>query len=486
MTGRERGIAVAMTAGMLVFTVPIVGLAIDAGVLYGVRSKLSMAADAASIAAARSLAVGQTIQEQETNAIDTATRFFNANFPDNYLYTTNKNVDIGVAETGTRTRTVTVDARVTAPNYFLRFLGRNSADLSVTGKASRRDVNVMIVLDRSGSLQTSGACGPMKTAAAAFVEKFANYRDRLGLLTYGGDYRVDFPMPATPGNFQTGAGSIPSLIGQINCIGLTNTAQALWNAYGQIKAINEPGALNIILLFTDGQPNTLTFDFTNAMRTVARGYTGAAPTAAQTSQITTLSRSPCSSTTGKIGWVQYDGGSGRTRGLYKYLATALPANNSGLITNKAGCVFNMSGGTSYLYGDMGFMPPQDFYGNNVADAGYKTTLNITTAGSPDIGRIRINHAQTMENAGINATNHAASRIRNDETAPSALNTVIYTIGLGGVGAAEDELLQRVANTALSPIYDSTKQTGLYVYAPSTAQLSTAFNQIAGEILRIAR
>src|SRR5258708_245091 len=38
---RERGRAVILTALMMVFTIPIVGLAIDAGLLYVVRGRLS-------------------------------------------------------------------------------------------------------------------------------------------------------------------------------------------------------------------------------------------------------------------------------------------------------------------------------------------------------------------------------------------------------------------------------------------------------------
>ncbi len=488
MSRREKGVAVLMTAAMLTFVIPAAGLAVDASMLYGVRARLTMSADAAALAAARSLSNGETLGAQEAAAVDTAQRFFTANFPTGYLYSRNRSIGVAVAETALRTRTVTVDVSVEAPSYFLRYLGSDMTRLRALGQASRRDVNLMVVLDRSGSLSTSGACTPMKNAATAFVRKFANYRDRVGLLTYGGDYRVDFAMQSTPGNFLTGTGGIPDLISRINCNGSTNTAQALWQGYGQLKTINEPGALNVLMLFTDGQPNTLTFDFSaaDALRTVARGYTGPAPTLATTAQINDTSRTPCSSTSGKTGWVQYHSSTGRTVGLYRYLATAMPAPNSTLISSKAGCVFNMGSGTTYLYGDMGFMPTQDIYGNNVRDDSYKTLQFITSVGSPDVGKIRINHAATMENAGINATNHVAYRIRNNETAPLGLDAVIYVIGLGGVGAAEDQLLNRIANTELSPVYDATKQEGLYVFAPGTAQLSEAFARIAGEILRIAR
>lgn len=486
MSRREKGVAVAMTAAMLTFVIPAAGLAVDASMLYGIRARLSMAADAAAVAAARSLSNGETLAAQEASAIDTAQRFFNANFPDGYLYSKNRTIGVSVAETALRTRTVTVEVSADAPSYFLRYLGRDMTKLRALGRASRRDVNLAMVLDRSGSLAAAGACEAMKAAAGSFVRKFANFRDRVALVTYGGDSRIDFPIQITPGNFLTGTGRIPDLISRINCVGATNTAQAMWQGYEQLKLVNEPGALNALIVFTDGQPNTLTFDFSgaNAMRTPARGYTGPRPTSASASQITTTSQTACSTFTGKLGWVQYHSSSGRTIGIYNHLATAMPAPNSSLISNRSGCVFAMSGGTSFVYGDVGFMPPTDIWGNAVRDDSYKPLQFITSG--PDAGKIRINHAQTMENAGINATNHAAIRIRSNATAASELNTVIYAIGLGGVGAAEDEMLNRIANTRASPIYDPSKQEGLYVYAPSATQLNEAFSRIAGEILRIAR
>ena len=74
----------------------------------------------------------------------------------------------------------------------------------------------------------------------------------------------------------------------------------------------------------------------------------------------------------------------------------------------------------------------------------------------------------------------------NETAASALNTIIYSIGLGGVGAAEDDFLNRVSNTRNSPEFATDQPEGLYVYAPVPSDLNQAFARIAGEILRIAR
>ena len=183
---RRKGMAVMITALMLGFVIPIVGLAIDAGVLYSIKAKLQSSVDAASMAAARSLSNGLTIAEQETSASNRAQAFFHANFPTNLLDTGAKNISVSVAETAFRTRTVTVNADVAAPVYFMRVMGFGTTTVRAIGKSSRRDVNVILVLDRSGSLETAGACDDVENASKAFVNLFANERDRLGLVTYGG------------------------------------------------------------------------------------------------------------------------------------------------------------------------------------------------------------------------------------------------------------------------------------------------------------
>lgn len=91
---------------------------------------------------------------------------------------------------------------------------------------------------------------------------------------------------------------------------------------------------------------------------------------------------------------------------------------------------------------------------------------------------------TLRYAGYNAADNAATRIRND----ASLTPVFYVIGLGGNDSEgiDHQFLQRVANVPDSVIYDSTKPQGLYIYSPTTAQLSDAFARVASEILRLAQ
>ena len=57
---RESGMAIIVTAIMLTFLIPMVGLAVDGGVMFIVRARLEAALDSAALAAGRGLNTGTT------------------------------------------------------------------------------------------------------------------------------------------------------------------------------------------------------------------------------------------------------------------------------------------------------------------------------------------------------------------------------------------------------------------------------------------
>src|SRR5262245_12141817 len=142
---RQKGFSLLLLALVSIVLVPMVGLAIDASILYVVKARISAACDAASLAAARNLSVGQTMTQQAASARDRAQSFFYANFPANYLGATPNapNIDIPTTTTN-QVLTVTTTATATVNTYFMRMLGRDQVTVSAAGAASRRDVNLML------------------------------------------------------------------------------------------------------------------------------------------------------------------------------------------------------------------------------------------------------------------------------------------------------------------------------------------------------
>ncbi len=162
-------------AGML-------GLATDVSIMYFMQARLSQAVDAASLAGARSLARGSTTDQQATNAMLVANNYFKANFPPGFwscttqLNSTNR-VDPGAV--GSKIRKLYFGATATTPLYFMRIFGKTTATVAATATAQRRDANIMIILDRSGSMANAISqlvtvrqlvCGSVRCRAATKLD----------------------------------------------------------------------------------------------------------------------------------------------------------------------------------------------------------------------------------------------------------------------------------------------------------------------------
>src|SRR5207248_8450580 len=211
---------------------------------YAVKTKLSASADAAALAGARALgragSGGATGQQAST-------AYFNANMPAGYMLATGINATVTGPTANGHMQTMTVNATATLPLLFTRFI-QNAQTVNVTASAQRQDVNLVLVLDRSGSMNvvTGGttACAKMVAAAQDFTNQFVDGRDELGLIVFGGSYDKAFNLSTS---FKSGGTGINSVISTITCGGNTGSAQAISQAYSMLTTLNQPGTLNVIV-----------------------------------------------------------------------------------------------------------------------------------------------------------------------------------------------------------------------------------------------
>lgn len=459
----EKGFALLLATLSLLFLVPLAGLAIDAGMAYIIKTRLSVAVDSACLSAARSLNRGLTLSAQRDAARGVALRYFNANFPQDHFGTTGIAPLITINESQARMRTVTVDATRRAPLYFMPILGEHYADVRVIGQATRRDSNVILVLDRSGSMQINGSVPYMKSAATNFAQKFANGTDQLGLIAFGS--AITRAMEPTQ-NFLTASPSITTMINSISAVGATNSTGALNAAYDMLLTINQPGSVNAIVFFTDGIPNGVTANFNN------RNDNGESDLI--------RSDSPCAKKDNdRLGVIVYGGHPNSTGsptyGIYKHTSTSLTAGDS-TISYLNGCY--MESKQTDMYRDIARFPYKDMWGNRTAGVLGGKSVNYT----------RMNDRRNMANASMNTVLDQANKIRSNAT----LQPVIYSIGLApesGDYAIEEDFMKQVANTTDSAYFNNSQSPGLYIYVPlnqqSSGALQEAFDRIAAEILRLS-
>ncbi len=492
----QRGMAVIMTALTMLVSIPLVGLAVDVGVLYMIRAKLYQAVDAAALAGARALATGATTSAQASSAQAEATKFFNANFPTGYWATTNINLAAPTVDSTTTPnyRTVTVSATLSAPLYFLRVLGQNTTTIAASSQAGRRDVAMMIVLDRSSSMNYAfmgtTACAVMVTDATQFLNYFAPGRDMVGLVVFGSSVytyapTATFTTPDANGN------TVSSLINQITCGGNTNTDEAMYQAYNALVNLNSSTRANVIVLMTDGRPNGFTGRF------FCNSNCGSLGPIDLRKNPGSCDKSNTSPIVGEV--EQWAGGpyaTGTTAGLSIQTSTVVgPGQDGSAPPNTSGCAMasNISGAPPT---DLIRMPPTDIHGYSVV--GNYSVNNPNSPYNSGTDTLSVSSPQQIEVASVNAVDNMAIAIRSNTT----LGTNIYTIALEG-NAPNDPpdtlLLRKMANdptmqndpSATAQLFwtqqNPGQTVGYFVDAPDPSELCAAFNSIAERIVvRLAK
>jgi len=500
----QKGFAVIMTALTMLVCIPLVGLAVDVGVLFMIRGKLQQGVDAAALAGARALAQRANTAAQAANAQTEATKFFNANMPAGYWGVSNIQFATPTVDSVSTPnyRSVTISATLTAPLYFLRVLGQNSTTIAASSQAGRRDVAMMLVLDRSFSMKNSfqgtTACAVMITDATQFLNYFAPGRDMVGLVVFGSSVYT-YP-PTTTFTTPDANGNTPaSLIGQIGlCGGNTNTVEAMYQAYNQLQIANSGTRANVIVLMTDGRPNGLTGMY----------YCKSCGAGGSTID---LRKNPGSCDTNKAtleGEVeQWAGGplpTGPTAGLSIEIATKVDGTGTdGNAPNPQAQGCSMSGSNyTAISGaptnDIKNMPTTDIHGNSTVGTYSQNNPNAPYGGQAC--NLSVTSPQQIEICSVNAVDNMATAIRQD----AVLKPTIYTIALEGNAPTDPPdtlLLRKMANdptmqndpSQTAQNYwtaqnnNGVQTVGYFADAPDPGELSAAFNSVAERIsVRLAR
>jgi len=430
------------------------GLAFSAGMSYIVKAKLNAATDAAGLAAARAVSVGINESEQRANAKDAAQRFFTANFPANYMMSTATLNDTQVTFNRGEV-TINVSASATMPVSFFGGTATSSMSPGVITETKRKDLDMVVALDTSGSLLNQGA--NVRSSATTFLNQFNQDTDRVGLLHFAYGAVVDVPIRPTARGFDRKL--MTQKIGAYYFDGSTASAEGMYNAREQINSVPETNLnrsnLRVIVFFSDGAPNSF----------------GTYLTWKKTSDC----NAPGTITTD-------DDGAGEPGGLYKLdqqkddvggtcTPETLPSYTRDILRNRASELPLWYNGHVTDYAKRN--DPGEF--KVITSSPRAVTKEITYA---NVNRAARNLVEAM-----------ASKSRDE-------GIYVFTLGLGSAlkagsgvdGEKGEDTLKCMANSTDAPsrCFNATKPVGVYCYAATQADLTPCFSKLASAILRISK
>jgi Flp pilus assembly protein TadG len=258
----QAGQVIVLVVLALAVLVGAAGLALDVGMAYLVRAKLNAALDAAALAAARAVSQGATEDEQRASAVRAAHDFFDANYPSGYLGASVQLADPVLGFDGGK---VLVDAAATArlPARLLRVLDIDTIAIAASAQALRKDLDMAIVIDTTGSMNTGDVPAQVRSNTKLFVSKFNRTLDRLALIQYA--YGAVVAEPFAPRARGFDIASFNRTIDAFSFAGSTNSSEGLWQARDQLNNTIEPAArssMRVIVFFSDGAPNSFASRFT--------------------------------------------------------------------------------------------------------------------------------------------------------------------------------------------------------------------------------
>jgi Flp pilus assembly protein TadG len=467
----EKGVALVYATFILTGLMLFSGLAVDTGRAYVVKAQLSKSVDGAALGAARMLNTGNPRAE--------AARIFKANFPSGYLGTEASDPTASpdffkIETTESGLNIVTISASATLPTTFMRVANVDFVTVRSSGEATRRMVDLSLVLDVSSSI---GFRWPaVRDAARSFINAFDPVSDRIALVTYSNGAKVLSQMPAGRG-FDKNAlmAKVPNTLPG----GSTNMVEGLYRGWDELRSVSpgEQSGLRVIVLFTDGASNSVPGFHDGGVAKGLRTYdfpknspdpdnqtwnnpqiTGLYDTEtgnASPSYSVTVAHWNDTTTLNQVKWLPTS--SAHTHHRSSGIPTSFPLQSSSLEIN--GATQTSVRGLRDQHPITGLYPAQVFNINNAARNLVEIIAN--EARSDDDGEYRIR---------------------------------IYTIGmgelvrynLGTIPETSESILKRLANDKTSPDFNDTQLEGKYYFAATEGDVAGAFDALQNLIIRLSK
>jgi hypothetical protein len=282
-----------------------------------------------------------------------------------------------------------------------------------------RPMNVVLVVQHGSSL-SGPRCDAMKQLASYFVQQFVEGRDNVGVVGFSDGVHILDPIRE---DFKSGRANTLSRIATLRCEGSGGVhAYALEIAYEQIKARNDPAALNMIVMLTAAPPSKIAAEWPVRTKTDRRYLLAESAEAFRTPpKEVDLPASTCSDT---HNW-RASFAPTRPTLLWKP-----EADSPSLLSIGSDCALAKATPLSAINAfrqDIAYVPETDLMGIPFAGA---LELERFSSG-PYSGRIRNDSSHNLSSAAINNLINAARAARGD----ALLNPIVDIIGIGGIDSA---------------------------------------------------
>ncbi|MCR9214666.1 MAG: pilus assembly protein [Proteobacteria bacterium] len=168
--GNTRGASAVIIAFLAIPIFGFIGLSVDLGRAYVLKSKLSTALDAAGLAA------GRNIYSPDAEIYADAQKYFDANFPSGYMGTAAITMDATTISWDATKENITLAVNANMNTTFMNVLNHESLTVGATTEIKRdnRGMELILVLDNTGSMNsyTSGTkrIETLKTASKNLID----------------------------------------------------------------------------------------------------------------------------------------------------------------------------------------------------------------------------------------------------------------------------------------------------------------------------
>ena len=268
------------------------GLALDMGMIYRTKARLSNAVDSAVLTGAKNYSLGTTTAQGLANDMfyaNLGTACGSGGVTCSWTWCP-ANASCPTGSAITATLTATTPWKTTFMAYLPRWATWTLGD---TGQATRSTLIMSLVLDRSGSMSTDGGGTALQAAVPQFLQDFTPGTDYIGLVSFASHADVDVNIGTSWGPYNTG--TIATAVSRYTFTGGTFGGGA---GSGSIYSATNGPPLNlsdsqnnsvilgsgvpkvkVVVYFTDGLMNTLQDQFwcPNSSNVTTVNYGGVDP-----------------------------------------------------------------------------------------------------------------------------------------------------------------------------------------------------------------